>query len=162
MAAISWESWEDFENEDIDVPGINIQTDSEDWENEDIEDWENEDFEVPVLNVQTQEQLKRLEEQKLVEEADNALTRELFRDNNKKDDLAYTELKHSATNKNIPQKTQLPSIKNKMDKQKEHEQRQKELSKKLKEEKAKKLKEKEIFGEAEYDDTYADYEDKFY
>jgi hypothetical protein len=162
MAAISWESWEDFENEDIDVPGINIQTDSEDWENEDIEDWENEDFEVPVLNVQTQEQLKRLEEQKLVEEADNALTRELFRDNNKKDDLAYTELKHSAKNTNIHQKAQLPSIKNKIDKKKENEQKQKDLSKKLKEEKAKKLKEKEIFGEAEYDDTYADYEDKFY
>jgi hypothetical protein len=116
---------------------------------------------VPVLNVQTQEQLKRLEEQKLVEEADNALTRELFRDDNK-EDLVREQLKKTATNKNIPQKTQLPSIKNKMDKQKEHEQRQKELSKKLKEEKAKKLKEKEIFGEAEYDDTYADYEDKFY
>ena len=123
--------------------------------------WENEDFEIPVLNVRTPEQLKRLEDQKLVEESDNALARELFRDNNKKDDLAYTELKLSTKN-NIPQKAQLPSIKNKLDKQKENEQKQKDLSKKLKEDKAKKIKEKEIFGEAEYDDEYADYEDQFY
>jgi MinD superfamily P-loop ATPase len=130
------------------------------------EDWENEDFEVPVLNVATQEQLKRLEEQKLIEEADNELARELFITINKEEDLAYAELKQSEKNKNIPQKVQLPAKKNKpekaVNKQKENEEKQKAASKKLKEEKAKKLKEQEIFGDAEYDDTYADYEDQFY
>jgi hypothetical protein len=131
------------------------------------EDWENEDFEVPVLNVPTQEQLKRLEEQRLAEEADTELAKELFITINEEEkDLVYEELKQSEKNKNIPQKAQLPAKKNKpaknTDKQKENEQRQKELSKKLKEEKAKKLKEQEIFGDAEYDDTYADYEDQFY
>ena len=131
------------------------------------EDWENEDFEVPVLNVPTQEQLKRLEEQKLVEEADNALARELFITINEEEkDLAYEEVKQCDKNKNIPQKAQLPAKKNKpekaVNKQKENEEKQKAASKKLKEEKAKKLKEQEIFGDAEYDDTYADYEDQFY
>ena len=129
------------------------------------EDWENEDFEVPVLH--TQEQLKRLEEQKLIEEADNELARELFITINKEEeDLAYEELKQSEKAKNIPQKTQIPAKKNKpektFNKQKENEQKQKELSKKLKEEKAKKIREEELFGDAEYDDTYADYEDQFY
>jgi hypothetical protein len=134
------------------------------------EDWENEDFEVPVLNVPTQEQLKRLEEQKLVEEADNALARELFITINKEEeDLALEELKlleQSTKNKNIPQKVQVPAKKNKpeksVNKQKENEEKQKAASKKLKEEKAKKIKEQELFGDAEYDDTYADYEDQFY
>ena len=131
------------------------------------EDWENEDFEVPVLNVPTQEQLKRLEEQKLVEEADNVLARELFITINKEEeDLAYAELKQSEKNKIIPQNTQQPAKKNKpekaVNKQKENEEKQKAASKKLKEEKAKKIKEQEIFGDAEYDDTYADYEDQFY
>lgn len=135
------------------------------------EDWENEDYEIPVLNVRTPEQLKRLEEQKLIEEADIDLAKDLICNNKKEEDedLVYEELKRleqSAKNKNIPQKVQIPPKKNKpaknTDKQKENEQKQKELSKKLKEEKAKKLKEQEIFGEAEYDDEYADYEDQFY
>jgi hypothetical protein len=95
------------------------------------EDWENEDFEVPVLNVPTQEQLKRLEEQKLVEEADNALARELFITINEEEerDLAYEELKQSEKNKIIPQNTQLPAKKKPekaVNKQKENEQKQKE------------------------------------
>ncbi len=135
------------------------------------EDWENDDYEVPVLNVQTAEQLKRLEEQRLIEEADIELAKDLIGNNKKEEDedLVYEELKRleqSAKNKNIPQKAQLPAKKNKpsktIDKQKENEQKQKELSKKLKEEKAKKIREEELFGDAEYDDEYADYEDKFY
>ena len=34
------------------------------------EDWENDDFEVPVLNVPTMEQFKRLQEQKLIEDSE--------------------------------------------------------------------------------------------
>ena len=41
------------------------------------DDWEHENYIVPVLNI---EQLKRLEEQRLVEESDNALTKDLFDD----------------------------------------------------------------------------------
>jgi hypothetical protein len=130
------------------------------------EDWENEDFEIPVLNVPTQEQLKRLEEQKLVEEADNELARELFININKEEVLAFEDPKQSPKNKEIPQKIQPPTKKNKpeksVNKQKENEEKQKAASKKLKEEKARKLKEQEVFGEADYDDTYAEYEDKFY
>ena len=132
------------------------------------EDWENEDFEVPVLNVPTQEQLKRLEEQKLIEEADNELARELFITINKEEeerDLACVEPKQSEKAKIIPQKTQPPAKKKPekaVNKQKENEEKQKAASKKLKEEKAKKIREEELFGDAEYDDTYADYEDQFY
>lgn len=125
------------------------------------EDWENEDFDVVVLNIPTQEQLKRLEEQKLVEESDNVLASDLFNNDIKKQDLTYEQLKQSEPIKNI----QLPANKNKpskkTDKQKENEQKQKELSKKLKEEKARREKERELFGYAEYDDEYADYEDKY-
>jgi hypothetical protein len=130
------------------------------------EDWENEDYEVPVL--QTVEQLKRLEEQKLVEESDNALARDLF-GNKEEEDLVYDELKcldHTFKNANNTQKVQLPTKKYKpektLNKQKENEQKQKEISKKIKEEKAKREKEKELFGDVNYDDEYAEYEDKFY
>lgn len=130
---------------------------SDDWE-----DWENQDFVIPVLSVQNEEQLKRLEERKLVEESDNALSRALFSD---EEDLVHHELKkleekttikqlHS-TEKKAPKK--VPT-----NKQKENELRQKEISKKNKEEKAKKLREKEVFGEADEDDEYARYEDMFY
>ncbi len=140
------------------------------------EDWENDDYEVPVLNVQqTEEQLKRIEERKLVEESDNALTNDLFQKENKtskekgvEEDLVYEELKlfePSVKNKNITQKNQLSTKKKpekKMNKQKENEEKQKAISKMLKEKKARREKEAELFGEVEYDDEYADYEDKFY
>ncbi len=134
------------------------------------EDWENEDFQVPVLNVPTQEQLKRLEEQKLVEESDNALARDLFDNGTKEEeDLVYDELKlleqhikitHVPNNSATLMKNNKPKKVN--NKQKENEQKQKELSKKIKEEKAKREKEKELFGDTDYDDEYADYESKFY
>ncbi len=131
------------------------------------EDWENEDFDVLVLNVPTQEQLKRLEEQKLVEESDNAIARELFNNDNEDLGLAFkpSEKEEKIAN-DQNKKTPMPSIKNKQakktDKQKENEEKQKELSNKLKEEKKRREKEQEIFGYAEYDDEYADYEDQFY
>ena len=59
---------------------------SDDWE-----DWENEDFIIPVLSIPNEEQLKRLDERKLVEESDNALARELF--SKDEEDLVYDELK---------------------------------------------------------------------
>lgn len=132
------------------------------------EDWENDDYEIPVLNVPTAEQLKRIEEQRLIEEADIELAKDLI-GNNKKDedeDLVYAELKQPTKFTQIPNNSIALMKKNKPkktnQKQKENEQKQKELSKKLKEEKIKKEKAIEMFGEAEEDDEYADYEDKFY
>ena len=134
------------------------------------EDWEKDDYEVPVLNIQqTEEQLKRFEERRLVEESDNALANELFhkkeKEKNVEEDLVYEDLKQKPSvlhkhdqqiNVNKRHKT------NKVNKNKENEQKQKALSNILKEEKARRKKEKELFGEAEYDDEYAEYEDKFY
>lgn len=136
------------------------------------EDWEKDDYEVPVLNVQQrEEQLKRIEERRLVEESDNALTNKLFQKENNKEkdveeDLVYEDLNQkptiNQTNTNNVNKTNQTNKTNKVNKNKENEQKQKELSKKLKEEKARREKEKDLFGEAEYDDEYANYEDKFY
>ena len=50
--------------------------------NDSWEDWTTDDYIIPILNIQTQEQLKRLEEQKLVEEADEAISRDLFNNDN--------------------------------------------------------------------------------
>jgi hypothetical protein len=138
------------------------------------EDWENEDFDNPVLNVPTQEQLKRLEEQKLIEDFEIDLAKDLVCNNKqeKEEDLALEELKNleqMKKNKQFLQNTKLPNKKNisqkKTDKQKENEEKQRAESKKLKEDKVKKLKEREIFGEAEPDDEYDEYEkyeDMFY
>ena len=46
---------------------------SEDWE-----DWDCDNYVIPVLNVQNKEQLKRLEERKLVEESEIALMKDFF------------------------------------------------------------------------------------
>jgi len=126
------------------------------------EDWEDQDYTIPVLNVPNEEKLKRLEERKLVEESDNALTKDLF-----EEDLVYQDFK-KFENKNIIKPLQSTEKKapkkNKVNQQKENEQKQKALSKQIKEEKTKKLKEREIFGEADEDDEYdkyIEYEDKY-
>jgi hypothetical protein len=120
------------------------------------EDWENEDFVVPVFN---KEQSKRLEERKLVEESDNALTRTLF---SGEEDLVlkHVEVKNSV--KSLRKTEKKAPNKNVPNKQKENEEKQKELSKKIKEDKLKKQREREIYGEAEEDYEYAKYEDRFY
>jgi len=126
------------------------------------EDWEDQDYNIPVLNIPNEEQLKRLEERKLVEESDNALTKDLF-----EEDLVYQDLK-KIENKNIikplPSTEKKAPKKNVVNKQIINEQKQKAISKQIKEEKAKKLKGREIFGEADEDDEYdeyIEYEDKY-
>jgi hypothetical protein len=49
-----------------------------------LNDWENEEPIVPVLHIRTEQQIKQLEERKLVEESDNALIRNLFQEDPKK------------------------------------------------------------------------------
>ena len=94
---------------------------SDDWE-----DWENEDFIIPVLSIPNEEQLKRLDERKLVEESDNALARELF--SKDEEDLVYDELKkleEKTISKQLPITEKKAPIKNASGKQKENELKQK-------------------------------------
>ena len=124
------------------------------------EDWETDNY-IIDLNIN---QLKRLEEQKLIEESEIDLARELIFNNEKmEDDLTliemeqtskFTQITNNYTKKSKPHKTN--------QKQKENEEKQKLLSKILKEEKIKKKKARDIFGETEEDDEYIEYENKFY
>ena len=124
--------------------------DSEEWENIEIDD-----FIVPfkasnLNDVQKQEQLKQLEERKLVEEADTELSKELFCSDN------------AVLNKEPIIKPQIESEpKIKINKQKQNENKQKELSKKIKEQKIKQKRHNELYGEVKGDYMYDEYNDKF-
>ena len=117
------------------------------------DDWDCDNYIIPVLNVQNKEQLKRLEERKLVEESDNALMNELFDNTNAKKETQET-IKNINTEK----------IKNKKEKsisnQQENELKQKEFSQKLKNKKEAVKKHSDTFGEFIYDE-YDFYVDKF-
>lgn len=121
--------------------------------------WEDQDFTIPVLNVPNEEQLKRLEERKLVEESDNSLTKELF---SNEEDLALKQVEYKIMIKPLPKTEKKTSKKNAYSKHSENEQKQKESSKVAKLLKEMKHRECEIFGEAEEYDEYIEYEDKFY
>jgi hypothetical protein len=119
------------------------------------EDWENEAYIISVLHVSNPEQLKQLEDRKLVEDADMQIARDLF--SNEEEEFALEENRND--NKHFYKKN-IKSEK-KVSNQKVNEQKQKEEAKFVKEENAKKTKAKELYGYTEYDDKYADYEDKF-
>ena len=125
---------------------------------DDWEDWENEDFVVPTF-VPNEEQLKRLEERKLVEESDAKIARELFEFND------FENLADNKIKKFSQQNTNTNDIKPKRQKivsnQKANEEKQQESARIKREQKAKKIRENELYGEVE-EDEYADYEDKFY
>jgi hypothetical protein len=97
------------------------------------EDWE--DSENIPLN---EEQLKMLEERKLVEESDKSLARDLCK-NNKEHDLEKMKSKNVIIEKS-----------NKINNQKINEDKMKELSEKNKANKG----EKELFREEEYEDKF--------
>lgn len=124
------------------------------------EDWENEDFVIPVLSVQNKEQLKQLEERKLVEESDNLLTKSLF--SNEEEDFLCVEFKKNEQQTIINSLEKSEKAPKKVSNQQTNEQKQQFLSKKNKENKLRKAREKEVFGEAEEDDEYAKYDDMFY
>jgi len=118
---------------------------------DDWEDWDDQDY-----CVTNKEQLKLIQERKLVEESDNALTKYLF-----EEDLAYEEVNTykqtsslSSTEKKAPEKKQVS-------KKEANEQKQKEISKMIKNYKSKKERERELFGEAA-ENEYSQYEDMFY
>ncbi len=137
---------------------LNINMDS--WE-----DWETEEVEVIFVDDKTkEEQSKRLEERKLVEESDNALTNELFTDGQTKLIDNFVDDKKRPTEEDKHKmdfntnKTNKTNNTNKTNKQSENEQKQKEASKASKMLKAMKQREREVFGEPEEDDEYADYD----
>jgi len=121
---------------------------------DDWEDWDNdENYCLP-----NEEQLKQLEERKLVEESDNALTKSLFEQH----DLACQELRKYEDIITVQPPTEKKAPKGKGVSNKEaNERKQKEISKLTKEYKEKKKREKEMFGEAT-EDEYAEYEELFY
>ena len=86
---------------------------------DDWEDFEIENIVIPILHVPNKEQIKRLEERKLIEESEIALMKDLF-DNN------------SNTNNNNKETTEIKKNKPKISKQQENELKQKEMSIKLK------------------------------
>ena len=127
---------------------------SDDWE-----DWENDDFTIPVLNIPNEEQLKQIKERKLVEESDNALSKELFSNGI---DNEYKILNSSETIEKQTQFTEKKASIKKISNKELNELKQKEFSKKIKEIKKNKQKAKETFGEIDDYDEYANYEDMFY
>ena len=122
------------------------------------DDWEN--SETIVLNV---EQLKKIREQKLVEESDTALARELFEQDETLKEMRMNELKQVKTYySEIKYTKNDKNDKNIISKKEENELKQTEISKKIKKQKMLKARYHELFGEAEFNqDEYADYEDKF-
>lgn len=125
------------------------------------DDWDCDNYIIPVLNVQNKEQLKRLEERKLVEESDNALMNELFDNTNTKNETHY--IRHELTHDTI-KNINTEKINNKKEKtvsnQQENELKQKEFSQKLKNKKEAIKKHSDTFGEFIYDE-YDYYVDKF-
>jgi len=119
---------------------------------EDWEDWE--DDEIIVIPTLNESQQKRLEERKLVEESDNALTKELF-----EEDLVYqeTDPKPVIVKPIIVKPIKSEPKKNIISNKQTNKQKQKEQSKLLKSQKAKKQREEELFGDSEYYDEYEKY-----
>jgi hypothetical protein len=127
---------------------------------DDWEDWDSDNFNVPDLLAPNVEQIKRLEDRRLVEESDNKIARQLFgHDEDEDEDLTNYKFKTINQNGNVTIKS-IRNKKNTVNKQKENEEKLKERAKKIKEDKAKKLAEKELFGEAE-EDEYDNYAAKF-
>ena len=121
------------------------------------EDWENEDYSIPILNVPNEEQLKQINERKLVEESDNHLTNNLF----STDEQLLNKNQNLKSIQNDKKKElKKPPVNN----QKLNEEKQKLLSKTIKQQKAIKQREKELFGEIENSeyDKYTTYEENFY
>lgn len=116
------------------------------------EDWDSDNYCLP-----NEEQLKKLYERNLVEESDNALTKNLFEDY--LDDKEVNKYQHNTVTGFVIVKKE-PKKKT-LSKKDAHEQKQKESSKLAKEHKAKKEREKELFGQAT-ENEYAQYEEMFY
>jgi hypothetical protein len=116
--------------------------------NDSWEDWDVENIVIPVLHVPNKEQIKRIEERKLVEESEIAMMKDFFNNNN-----------NNSNNSNTKETTENKKNKPKISKQKENELKQKELSIKLKQKKEQDKKHAELYGECRQD-KYDKYDDK--
>ena len=123
------DSWEDCEIENIVIPVLH------------------------VLHVPNKEQIKRLEERKKIEESEIALMKDFF-DNTNNNTNSNTDSNTNISNKEPPKHKQKI-----VDKQKENELKQKELSIKLKQKKEAAKKHSDVFGEVIHD-KYDKYDDK--
>jgi hypothetical protein len=129
------------------------------------DDWDCDNYIIPILNVQNKEQLKQLEERKLVEESDNALMNELFDNTNAKSNRSNKETSEIIQNINNKETNETNETKknkkeNPVSKQQENELKQKNLSEKRKNKKEAEKKHSDTFGEFIYDE-YDYYVDKF-
>ena len=117
------------------------------WEN-----WDSEYFVIPILNIT--QNVKQLEERKLVEESDNALTNDLF------ENIQITNVNKNLINNNkyLPKMVKTKTISN----QKINEEKQKKRSKVLKKQKENIIRIKELYGISVYEHEYIHYEDKNY
>ena len=131
---------------------------------DDWDDWENAEIIIPTINVLNQEQLKRIEERKLIEESDTELARELFSDasSNQKICLNNEIIKISQEEDSTKTKqrieTKIKKLKNQMDNELKHQ----EISKKIREAKLRKQKEIELYGEAEEIYEYDEYDSLYH
>jgi len=118
---------------------------------DDLEDWELEDFTIPNTIIQSEQEKRKLEERKLVEESDLAIAKRLFGNEDYE-----TEMDIQNKQKTI----QLEKHKKLISKQRENELKQKELAKIIREKKAAEERHNELYGEY-VEDEYSHYEDKF-
>lgn len=131
-----------------------------------VDDWENMEIQDLIVNLQDtiknrEKELKLLEERKRIEEAELALSEELF----------YEEKINKRTNDNLALDEPIKFIKEKKELQIEQEKRHQELqekkkkqSQKQKEKKKQEKRLKDIYGEVEldeYDDIQCNIEDKY-
>ena len=141
-----------------------MSDDCEDWE---MQDWEMQEFEIDA-NLQ-ERMTKLLQERRLVEESDQALTKTLFADededeNEEKGGLLHKEMQQKFQQlKNNMKREISPEIKKiNLQKRLDNEAKHQEFSRKLKEQKAEKIREIELFGESTTDDIEYDVYDAKY
>jgi hypothetical protein len=118
---------------------------------DDLEDWELEDFSnrIPNTIIQSDEEIKkRLEERRLVEESDMAITKNLFGNEDYEPEI---ENKQKTLQSEKPKKF--------ISKKYENELKQKELAKIIREKKLAEAKHIELYGEC-IEDEYSHYDDK--
>jgi hypothetical protein len=122
---------------------------------DDWNDWEYDEFIVPTISLLNPEQLKRIEERKLIEESDTELSKELFGTDQYDKKKVEIQSQSKLDNK-LEEKIKKTKYVNK---QMENESTQKEKSKKITETKLKKQREIELYGEAEEIDEYGEYDE---
>jgi hypothetical protein len=120
--------------------------------NDSLEDLDVENIVIPVLHVPNKEQIKRIEERKLVEESEIAMMKDFFNNSNNNNS-------NNSNNNNTKETTENKKNKPKISKQKENELKQKELSIKLKQKKEQDKKHAELYGECRQN-KYDKYDDK--